>query len=197
METPVLEGKFVRLEPLREEHLPALARIAFDQNIWKYMIVTMKTPDDLRHWAQEGWDAEAAGTMLPWITMAKQPDGSTEVAGGTRLMDVNLTHRTAEVGNSWIAEPWRGTRVNTEAKFLQLRYAFETLELERIALKAHAKNLRSQAAIRAIGAQYEGTFRNHMLMPDGSYRDSAWFSIIRSEWPAVKDMLQRRLRAPL
>jgi RimJ/RimL family protein N-acetyltransferase len=197
METPFLEGKFVRLEPLREAHLPELAKIAFDQSIWKYMIVVMKTPDDLRRWAEEAWNDEAAGTMLAWATVAREADGRETVAGATRLMDIDLRHRTAEIGNTWLAERWRGTRVNTEAKFLQLRYAFETLELERIAFKAHAKNLRSQAAIRAVGAQYEGTFRNHMLMPDGSYRDSAWFSIVRNEWPAVEEMLERRLNAPL
>jgi RimJ/RimL family protein N-acetyltransferase len=88
-------------------------------------------------------------------------------------------------------------RINAEAKLLQLTYAFETLNLVRVALKTHASNHRSQSAIKAIGATYEGTFRCHILMPDGSHRDSAWFSILRTEWPDVKDLLNRRLNAPL
>ena len=89
-----------------------------------------------------------------------------------------------------------GTRANTEAKFLQLSYAFDDLGLNRIGLKTHHENLRSQAAIRAIGGVYEGTFRRHLIMPDGSRRDSCWFSIIRDEWPEIKDMLTRRLSQP-
>jgi RimJ/RimL family protein N-acetyltransferase len=91
----------------------------------------------------------------------------------------------------------RGTRVNTEAKLMQLTYAFETLELLRVSFKTHIANQRSQSAIRSIGGIYEGTFRNHLLMSDGSQRDSCWFSITDKEWPEVKDMLTRRLKAPL
>ncbi|MDE1161603.1 MAG: GNAT family protein [Acidobacteriaceae bacterium] len=196
-ETPILEGQHVRLEPLRPHHLDQLERIALDEQTWKFMVAPLLTRADLEHWAEHGWEQERLGKMMVWVTYAKNADGSETLAGGTRFMDVNLKDRNVEIGNSWIIPELRGTKVNAEAKYLQLRYGFETLGLERIALKAHAANLRSQAAIKGLGAKYEGTFRRHMIMPDGSYRDSAWFSIIREEWPETKDTLERRLRAPL
>lgn len=198
METPVLDGPVVRLEPLREHHLAELEKIAFDPDIWKYMILALESADDIRGWAQEGWRQEASGRMMSWAILSKNvADGSEKLAGATRFMDINLKDRNVEIGNTWLGAEFRGTRVNTASKFLQLQFAFEQMGLERVALKAHTRNLRSQAAIRAIGGVYEGTFRRHMVMPDGTYRDSAWFSIIRPEWPDVKEMLERRLNTPV
>ena len=198
METPTLEGPNVRLEPLTLEHLPALEAIAFDPSIWSYMVYQMTTPKHLRDWVQGALDAEATGATLPWITISKGNNGNPDhIAGGTRFMGLDLKHRSTELGSTWLTQSFRGTRVNVEAKLLQLTYAFETLDLLRVAFKTHDHNQRSKAAIRSIGAIYEGTFRNHYVMPDGSSRDSAWFSIIKSDWPEVKDMLTRRLNAPL
>jgi RimJ/RimL family protein N-acetyltransferase len=197
MDTPILEGTGVRLEPLTLEHLPALEKIAFDPSIWRYMIFDVRTPDDLRQWVTEALDAQAAGNTLPWVTVRKSPDGPDELVGCTRFLDFNQRHLTTELGNTWLVAKWRGTRVNTEAKLLQLTYAFETLGLNRVSFKTHIANQRSQSAVRAIGAKAEGTFRNHYIMPDGSLRDSAWFSIIKQDWPEVRDLLTRRLNAPL
>ena len=198
METPTLEGPHVRLEPLTLEHLPALEAVVFDPSIWRYMIYPMTTPEHLHQWFQTALDAQAAGTALPWITISKGEDGAPDqIAGATRFMDLDLKHRTTELGNTWLLQTFRGTRVNIEAKLLQLTYAFETLNLLRVAFKTHDHNQRSKAAIRAIGAIYEGTFRNHYVMPDGSTRDSAWFSIIKQDWPEVKETLTRRLNAPV
>lgn len=198
METPVLEGQHVRLEPLTLEHLPALEKVAFDPAIWRYMLFTMNTPDDLRKWAEAALALKAAGNSLPWATVCKGSDGAPDqVVGSTRFIDLDLHHRTVEIGNTWLGEAARGTKVNTEAKLLQLTYAFEELNLQRVSFKTHIANKRSQSAIKAIGAIYEGTFRNHYIMPDGSSRDSAWFSIIHKEWPEVKDLLTRRLKSPI
>lgn len=196
METPVLEGKFVRLEPVTERHLPALETIAAEEEIWEFMVWAPTSPDKLREWFDEGQKQQDAGKMLCWAIIAKNADGSEQVAGATRFMDINLKDRNVEIGNTWIGKPFRGTKVNTESKYLQICYGFEQMGFERIAFKAHGKNLRSQAAIKALGAVYEGTFRRHMLMLDGSYRDSVWFSIIRPEWAEVKETLERRLNAP-
>jgi RimJ/RimL family protein N-acetyltransferase len=198
MDTPTLEGKCVRLEPMTPEHLPALEAIAFDKTIWRYMIYPMRDAADLRNWMQIAFDQQAAGTAQPWVTVKKATDTEPDqIVGATRFLDLNLTHRTTELGNTWLTAPHRGTRVNTEAKLLQLTYAFETLDLLRVSFKTHTANQRSQSAVRAIGAIHEGTFRNHLIMPDGTHRDSEWFSIIRKDWPEVKDMLHRRLNAPL
>jgi RimJ/RimL family protein N-acetyltransferase len=197
MQTPTLESAGIRLEPLAFEHMPALEAVAFDPAIWKYMTRSVKTPADLRAWVQQALDAAAAGTDMPWVIFKKATSTEPEkLVGSTRLLDLDLFHRTVEIGHTWLVAAVRGTRVNPEVKLLQLTYTFETLDLLRVALKTHASNQRSQGAIRGIGAVYEGTFRNHLIMPDGSIRDSAWFSIIRKEWPEVKDLLNRRLNAP-
>jgi RimJ/RimL family protein N-acetyltransferase len=198
METPVLEGPGVRLEPLTLDHLPGIEAIAFDPGIWRYMLAAVRSPVDLRCWAEAALHAKKTTNSHPWVTIKKacgtEPD---RIVGSTRYIDLDLNHRTVEIGHTWLAAPWRGTRVNTEAKLLQLTYAFETLDMLRVSLKTHAANQKSQAAIKAIGAIYEGTFRNHYIMPDGSSRDSAWFSIIRKDWPEVKENLTRRLNAPV
>jgi RimJ/RimL family protein N-acetyltransferase len=197
METPVLEGPGIRLEPLSLDHLPALEAIAFEPSIWRYMLFSICAPVDLRCWAEAALHAKNTGYTLPWTTIKKSTNGEPDQAvGATRFIDLDLNHRTVEIGNTWLSEPCRGTRVNAEAKLLQLTYAFETLDLLRVSFKTHIANKRSQAAIRGIGAIYEGTFRNHYIMPDGSSRDSAWFSIIRKDWPDVKELLTRRVNSP-
>jgi len=198
MDTPTLEGRSVRLEPLTLDHLPALEAVVFDPATWKYMLHPMRDAKDLRNWVDSALEDEATGTTMPWVTVQKGEDGvADKVVGATRFMDLDLHHRTTERGHTWLISSCRGTRVNTEAKLLQFTFAFETLKLVRVALKTHASNQRSQAAIKAVGGIYEGTFRNHYIMPDGSTRDSAWFSIIAKEWPEVKDLLTRRMNAPI
>jgi RimJ/RimL family protein N-acetyltransferase len=198
MDTPTLEGRRVRLEPMTLDHLPALQAVAFDHTIWRHMIYPMRDAADLLAWMQIAFDAQAAGTTQSWVTILKATDSAPDqLVGATRFLDLNPSHRTVELGNTWLTAPHRGTRVNTEAKLLQLTYAFETLDLLRVSFKTHIANQRSQSAIKAIGGIYEGTFRNHYIMPDGSSRDSCWYSIVRKDWPDIKDMLLRRLNAPL
>ena len=187
MQTPTLEGTHVRLEPLSLNHLPALESIAFDPAIWRYMLSTINTPDDLRAWLNA---ALTSTSNLTWVTINK---ATNQLVGSTRFIDLDLTHRTTELGHTWLTASARGTNINTEAKLLQLTYAFETLNLNRAAFKTHHENLQSQAAMRAIGCIYEGTFRNHYIMPDGSLRHSVWFSIIREDWPTIKALLESRL----
>jgi RimJ/RimL family protein N-acetyltransferase len=194
METPALEGQYVRLEALRPAHFDALKDIALDPSIWRYMLQPVRTEDDLHAWIDA---AIASPATLAWVTIQRPVDGRPEtIVGATRFLDLDLKNASVEIGNTWLTAEARGSRVNVEAKLLQLTCAFETLGLHRVAFKTHSANLRSQTAIKSIGARYEGTFRNHLIMSDGSLRDSAWFSIIRSEWPEVKDLLTRRLKAP-
>jgi N-acetyltransferase len=187
--TPVLEGVRIRLEPMTLKHLSELETVAFDDRIWRYMSTWVKTPDDLRAWVESALRLEAAGTVLPWVTILK---AENRVIGSTRFMDFDKTHMTTELGSTWLAPQFHGTGLNAEAKLLQLRFGFEELGLRRIALKTHHENLQSQAAMRKIGATEEGTFRNHYIMPDGSQRHSVWFSIIREDWPQVKSQLEAR-----
>jgi len=191
--TPVLDGVRIRLEPLTLGHLAGLEAVAFDDRIWRYMQTWVKTPADLRAWVQAALLAEAAGTVMPWVTILK---AGNRAIGSTRFMDLDMTHRTTELGSTWLAPEFHGSGLNVEAKLLQLRYGFEELRLNRIALKTHHENLQSQAAMRKLGAVEEGTFRNHYVMPDGSARHSVWFSIIREDWPRVRSLLEERVAQP-
>jgi N-acetyltransferase len=201
METPTLEGPRVRLEPLTLAHLPALEQVALTPEAaptWRYFLSTIRTPQDLRNYVQTALRLEAAGTAMPWATVLKSPVAGEpdKLIGTTRFMDLDLQNLTVEIGNTWLALAYHGAGINPEAKLLQLTYAFETLHLHRVALKTHHQNLQSQAAMRKLGAHYEGTFRNHYIMPDGSPRHSIWFSITQEDWPTVKELLTGRLNAP-
>lgn len=191
IETPILEGARLRLEPLSKTHLPGLEKIAFDERIWRYMLTVVKTPEDLRGWMDSALQAKATGSTIPWATVLK---GENRVIGSTRFLDLDLIHRTVEIGHTWLSPEFHGAGLNPEAKLLQLTYAFEELKMNRVALKTHHENLQSQAAMRKMGAIEEGTFRNHYVMPDGSLRHSVWFSIIREDWPQVKSRLEERLQ---
>jgi N-acetyltransferase len=191
IETPILEGASLRLEPLSKDHLPELEKIAFDERIWRYMLTSVKAPDDLRNWMDSALQTKATGTSMPWATVLK---AENRVIGSTRFLDLDLTHKTVEIGHTWLAPKYHSAGLNPEAKLLQLTYAFEELKLNRVALKTHHENLQSQAAMRKMGAIQEGIFRNHYIMPDGSQRHSVWFSIIREDWPQVKSRLEARLQ---
>ncbi|WP_348266294.1 GNAT family N-acetyltransferase [Edaphobacter paludis] len=188
--TPLLEGTRIRLEPLTLDHLTGLEAIAFDDRIWRYMPITMKTPDDLHNWVESALRLTEAGTTIAWATVLKSEN---RVIGSTRFSDLDRTHETAELGHTWLSPEFHGAGLNTEAKLLQLTYAFEELKLRRVALKTHHENVQSQKAMRKIGAVAEGRFRNHFIMPDGSQRHSLWFSVIREDWPQTKSRLEARV----
>ncbi|MDE3104601.1 MAG: GNAT family N-acetyltransferase [Acidobacteriota bacterium] len=191
-ETPTLTGRLVRLEPLGLHHLPALEAVALDPRIWRYMLVDVRTPQQLRSWLEAALAMQASGNALPWATVVQ---ATGQVVGSTRFVDLDRKHGTVELGHTWIAPALHGSGLNPEAKLLQLTYAFETLGLRRVALKTHHENLQSQAAMRKMGATQEGIFRNHFVMPDGSQRHSVWFSITREDWPQVKAALAARAAA--
>jgi RimJ/RimL family protein N-acetyltransferase len=191
VETPVLQGPHVRLEPLTREHLPALEKIAYDERIWRFMLTRVTNRAELEAWLEASLAARSTG-HLPWVTILKSA-GEDRVVGSTRFLDLNLQHRTVEIGHTWLSPLIQQAGVNPEAKLLQLTHAFETLNLNRVAFKTHHENLQSQAAIKKLGAQYEGTFRNHNITPDGTLRHSMLFSITKEEWPEVRSRLRLRL----
>jgi RimJ/RimL family protein N-acetyltransferase len=190
--TPVLEGTRVRLEPMTMGHLSGLEAVAFDNRLWRYTLDQLRTREDLERYMRKAMGFEETGIAMPWVTVLKTKN---RVIGSTRFMDLDRVHKTTEIGWTWLAPEFQGSGLNAEVKLLQLTYAFEELQLNRVALKTHHENLRSQAAMRKIGAVEEGTFRNHMVMPDGSLRHSVWFSIIREEWPQARSLLEARVRA--
>lgn len=186
-----LEGQHVRLEPLGLHHVDALFSVALDPKIWQFTSSVLRNVDDVRKYVETALSWQSAGTAVPFVTMDR---GSHQVIGSTRFGNIDRENRRAEIGWTWLNPKWWRTPVNTEAKYLMLRHAFEEWKCIRVELKTAAKNERSRAAILRIGAKEEGTLRHHMIQPDGSYRDSVYYSILDDEWPTVKQRLEDRLR---
>ena len=186
-----LEGAHVRLEPLHETHHAALCDIAFDPVLWRWTSVGLVTPDDVRAYIQNALKAQAQGREQPFVTIEHD---TGRVIGSTRFLNMDQANRRVEIGYTWIAQPWQRTLINTEAKYLMLRYAFETFSLIRVELKTDALNAKSRAAIQRIGAKQEGILRKHIIVQQsGRIRDTVYFSILDSEWPHVKAELERKL----
>ncbi len=185
-----LEGGVVRLVPLGVEHVDGMCEVGLDPEIWRWMPTTVNDRAGMEAFVQESLDMQKAGTGLPFATTLRD---TGQVIGSTRFMNVAVAHRRVEVGGTWIGTAWQRTRVNTEAKYLMLRYAFEQLGCLRVEFKTHARNSRSREAILRLGAVEEGLFRKHMVQSDGSIRDTVYFSIVDDEWPVVKGRLEARL----
>jgi N-acetyltransferase len=187
VEPVVLEGSRVRLEPLEARHLDDLRAVAFDEPVWRWTIMGPQDEPGLQRWVDTALANQEAGTERPFATI----DLATgRAVGSTRYMSIAAEHKRLEIGWTWIGVAYQRTGINREAKLLQLTHAFETLEANRVEFKTHARNERSRNALKGIGATFEGVFRQHVIVPDGSLRDSAWFSIIPPEWPLVKARLQ-------
>lgn len=185
-----LEGRLVRLEPLTFEHVPALSEVALDPEIWRWTIARPQSEDDVRAWAAAAIGAREAGTEFPFATV----DVATgRPIGSTRYMNIVLEHRRLEIGWTWVAPPWQRTGANREAKLLMLEHAFERLHCRRVEFKTDSNNVKSREALLGIGATFEGIFRNHMVMPDGRMRHSAWYGVTDEDWPAVRAGLEAKL----
>ena len=190
VEPVVLEGPRIRLEPLRPDHLADLALVAFDPSLWQWTIMGPQGEAGLRGWLETALANAEAGTERPFATIDR---ASGRAIGSSRFMSIVPEHRRLEIGWTWVATAFQRTGANREAKLLQLTHAFETLGANRVEFKTHSGNDRSRTALAGIGATFEGVFRNHMVMPDGSIRHSAWFSVIAEEWPIVKARLEAGL----
>ena len=188
---PSLEGRFVRLEPLSDAHVKGLAAIGLDETIWQHMPYgNIGDEADIRRWVRELLDRAARGTDIPFAVVHL---ASGRVAGATRYMDIRPADRGLEIGGTWYGNEFQRTAVNTECKYLLLRNAFEEMKYIRVQFKTDSRNLRSQRAIERIGAVREGALRNHMILPDGTIRHSVYYSILDSEWPEIKLLLERKL----
>jgi RimJ/RimL family protein N-acetyltransferase len=190
VEPVVLEGALIRLEPLALEHLADLLQVALDPALWQWTIMGTQDEAGLRHWFDAALADAEAGIERPFATIDR---ASGRAIGSSRFLSIAPEHRRLEIGWTWVATAFQRTGSNREAKLLQLTHAFETLGANRVEFKTHARNERSRTALAGIGATFEGIFRNHMIMPDGSIRDSAYFSVIAEEWPVVKTGLQASL----
>lgn len=186
-----LIGSHVQLVPLSEAHVDGLAEIGIGQDFWDFMVYgKMETKDDMRNWVIDILNRAARGTDLPFAVI-HQPSG--RVVGATRYLNIMPHDYGLEIGGTWYGQEFQRTAVNTECKYLLLAHAFETLQAIRVQLKSDSRNERSQRAMERIGAKREGVLRNHMILPDGHIRHSVYYSIIDSEWLAVKANLEEMM----
>lgn len=187
-----LTGRFVRLEPLRHAHVDDLLRAAADDRIWTWLPRRLQERRAIESFVANAMARERDGKEFPFAVVLLNPE---RVVGSTRFMDVNVDDRGVEIGWTWYSPDVWGGRLNPEAKLLLMRHAFETWRAIRVYFKTDEKNERSRAAIMKLGAKFEGILRNHRIRQDGSYRGSAVYSVIESEWPDVERRLIGRLPA--
>jgi RimJ/RimL family protein N-acetyltransferase len=184
-----LTAPLVRLEPLREAHLPDLAAVGLDERIWRYMRYgNVQTEAQLLDWVRMLLKLQEVGSDLPFAVIWL-PTG--RAVGCTRYLHIDQEHRAVEIGGTWYGLAYQGTLVNPSCKYLLLKHAFESLDCIRVQLKTDRRNERSQRAIEHLGAVKEGILRNHMILEDGTFRDSVFYSILPSEWPPIKAQLEK------
>ncbi len=182
-----LTGRFVRLEPLTRDHIDALARWAYDPALWEWTPTQPLDRPRLEQFVDEALASERTGTALPFATVLIEKN---LVVGTTRFLNISARDGRMEIGASIISRDYQRSVVNTEAKLLMLKHAFETLGATRVELKTHVGNEKSRRAMERIGAKFEGIHRKHMLHHDGSRRDTAWYAILDDEWPHVRGRLE-------
>jgi RimJ/RimL family protein N-acetyltransferase len=182
------------MEPLSLAHHADLCAAGLHEDLWRLIPTVVATPDDMKSYIQSALDDQAKGVALPFATVEK---ASGKAIGSTRFGNIDAENKRTEIGWTWIAPQWQRTFVNTEAKYLMLRHAFEVWKCNRVELKTDNLNERSKNAMMRIGAKPEGVFRHHMITQGGRLRDSAYFSIINTEWEEVKVKLEEKLNAAL
>jgi RimJ/RimL family protein N-acetyltransferase len=187
-----LTGALVTVEPLGSEHLDGLDAIATDAEMFRWIGVDISERAALEQWLRTALDNAQSGLEVPFTVRSAS---TGEILGTTRFLGLQLDHLVAEIGWTWYSRAVWGSGVNAETKLLLLGHAFETVGLRRVEFKTDSRNDRSRGALTKLGAQYEGTFRKHRILPGGEVRHSAYFSVIDDEWPAVRGGLTQRLNS--
>ncbi|WP_238385188.1 GNAT family N-acetyltransferase [Nesterenkonia muleiensis] len=188
--TPVLENALVRLEPLSTVHHDALAEAVKDGELWRSWYTRVPSPDQVGEEIERRLALQQQGQMAPWAVV--DPATGTAV-GMTTYMQIEVTHRRLEIGSTWLGRLAQGTGINPAMKLLMLQRAFEELDCIAVEFRTHWHNHQSRAAIAWLGAKQDGVLRNHLIMDNGTLRDTVVFSILDSEWPAVRAGLLHRL----
>ncbi|MBN3790354.1 GNAT family protein [Burkholderia sp. Ac-20353] len=187
---PTLTGPHVELLPLQTSHAQALLDAAADGQLWNLKVTVVPGPDTIDTYISTALQGRAAGTMMPYVIVER---ATGRIVGSTRFWKIDRKNRKLEIGHTWLSASVQRSRVNTEAKWLLLTYAFETLQCVRVQFTTDELNEKSRDAILRLGAKQEGIVRHERIMPDGRKRNSVRFSIIDDEWPDVKDRLLSRL----
>ncbi|PWV94455.1 RimJ/RimL family protein N-acetyltransferase [Paenibacillus cellulosilyticus] len=185
-----LEGERIKLIPASYEHVEELFNVSGNHELWRYSPSSISTIEDMHNTMDSWMRLKEQGVRYPFVIMDK---ATNEIVGSTSYLDISLSNRKLEIGGTWLDPKVQRTRVNTECKYLLLKYGFESLQLLRIQFKTDAKNEKSNLAIQRIGAQYEGTIRQDMILHNGHIRDTNIYSILNSEWNVVRDKLTEYL----
>jgi RimJ/RimL family protein N-acetyltransferase len=189
--TPVvLDGVRVRLEPMTMEHLDALAEAGGYEELWRWTRANASTRAAMREYMEEALTEQRAGSSMPFVTIDK-PSGA--VVGSTRFGNIDIGNRKVEIGWTWVTPRFQRTYVNTEAKYLMLSRAFDVWECVRVELKTDLLNAKSRTAMLRLGAVEEGVLRRHMLTQRDRFRDTVYYSVLDSEWPAIRDRLRQEV----
>lgn len=192
VEPVTLEGRFVRMEPLSLDHVDALCEVGLEPSLWTWIPTAVRTPAEMRQYVEIALAERDAGRALPFATINR---ATGTVVGSSRYAAISVPDRRVEIGWTWIGARWQRTYINTDAKLVMLRHAFEQWGCRRVELKTDGLNEKSRAAIARIGATQEGIFRQHMMTASGRVRDTVYFSILDTEWPTVRARLTARLDA--
>jgi RimJ/RimL family protein N-acetyltransferase len=190
-----LEGTAVRLEPLRLEHASLLWNIVKGdvEETFRWLPYSLAKLEDFQTVVEKALTELQRGESIPFATVER---ASGQVIGSTRYMNIDVANRKVEIGSTWIAPAWQRSAVNSEAKYLMVRHAFEHWGCLRVELKTDSLNQKSRNAILRIGAKEEGTLRQHLITYTGRLRDTVYFSILDKEWPEVKKRLEEKLKGP-
>jgi N-acetyltransferase len=190
IEPVTLKGEHATLEPLASQHEDALQRAAADGELWRLWYTGVAAQERTGAYIATALDMRERLDAMPFVV---RENGSGEIVGCTRYFNVDAANRRLEIGHTWYSKRAQRTAINTECKLLLLTHAFEKLRCIAVEFRTHWFNHASRAAIARLGAKQDGVLRNHQISPDGSYRDTVVFSIIESEWPAVRQHLQFQL----
>ena len=193
IEPVTLKGVHATLEPLAPQHEGALKQAAGDGELWRLWYTGVANPDKMAAYIATALDMRDRLAAMPFVV---RENGSGEIVGCTRYFNVDVTNRRLEIGHTWYAKRVQRSAINTECKLLLLTHAFEKLKCIAVEFRTHWFNHASRAAIARLGAKQDAVLRNHQISPDGSYRDTVVFSIIESEWPAVRQHLRFQLERP-
>lgn len=192
METIVLQGELVRLEPLRADHVEELCEFGLNEDLWRLTANQIRNENEMRLYVESALSDQGRGISLPFVTKLSESD---RIVGSTRFGNIDGPNRKVEIGWTWVDPEWQRSSVNTEAKLLMLTHAFEIWRCIRVEFKTDTLNVRSRNAILRLGAMEEGILRNHMITENGRFRNSVYFSIIDTEWESVKSGLVHKLRS--
>ncbi|RFU45036.1 N-acetyltransferase [Paraburkholderia sp. DHOC27] len=187
---PVLTGNTVILEPLQTHHASALLAAAADGELWNLTFTVVPNADTMARYIEHAIAGRTAGTVMPFVIVRRE---DRRVVGSTRFWKIDRSNRKLEIGHTWLAQSTQRSGVNTEAKYLLLRHAFDEMHCVRVQFTTDELNEKSRAAILRIGAKQEGIVRHERIMPDGRKRNSVRFSIIDAEWPEVRAALEQKM----